>query len=52
MAAQRFTTLRQGAWIVGYLLALLAVSAAGTFGAGHDVIAAPWDTLLVAVIGS
>ncbi|MBE7188202.1 MAG: APC family permease [Jatrophihabitans endophyticus] len=40
----------QGAWIVGYLLVLLAVSAAGSFG-GHDVLGSPWDSVVVAAVG-
>jgi hypothetical protein len=44
--------LRRGAWLVGYLAALLLVSFLGSFGSGRDVIAAPWDTVLVAVLGA
>jgi amino acid transporter len=42
--------LANGAWLVLYLLALLLLSALGSFG-GHHVIAAPWDSVVVAVIG-
>jgi amino acid transporter len=43
--------LRRGAWIVGYLVALLALSALGSFG-GHDVLGSPWDTVVVAGLGA
>lgn len=41
--------LRRGAWIVGYLLALLLASWIGSF-KGRDWLTAPWDSLLVAGI--
>ncbi|MEU2225411.1 APC family permease [Streptomyces sp. NPDC018347] len=40
--------LRTGAWLLGYLVWLLLLSALGTFG-GSGVIPAPWDTVLVAL---
>jgi amino acid transporter len=40
----------RGAWVVAYIAALLLVSYLGSFG-GRDVIAAPWDTIVVAVLG-
>jgi amino acid transporter len=39
-----------GLWIVGYLLAILLVSWLGSFG-GTGLIVAPWDSVIVAVIG-
>jgi hypothetical protein len=42
--------LASGAWVVAYLVALLAVSFAGSFG-GRDWLAAPVDSIVVAVIG-
>ena len=50
-AATTIAELRRGAWLIGYLLALLALSAAGSFG-GHDALDAPWDTVVVAVLGA
>lgn len=41
--------LRRGAWIVGYVLLLLLASWIGSF-KGHNWLAAPWDSLLVALI--
>ena len=43
--------LRVGAWIVGYLVAILIMSAIGSFG-GAGWIPAPWDSVIVAVIGA
>jgi hypothetical protein len=37
-------------WLIGYLLAVLLMSGIGTFG-GAGVISAPWDSVMVAVIG-
>jgi hypothetical protein len=43
---------RAGLWLVGYLCALLVMSLLGSFGDGAlNIIPAPWDTLIVAVIG-
>ncbi|WP_375489939.1 APC family permease [uncultured Jatrophihabitans sp.] len=44
--------LRKGAWIVAYLAVLLLVSFLGSFGNGRDVIGAPWDTVVVALLGA
>ncbi len=43
---------RVGLWLVAYLVAILVMSAAGSsdFG-GADLIGAPWDSVVVAVIG-
>lgn len=43
---------RVGLWLVAYLVAILVMSAAGSsdFG-GADLIPAPWDSVVVAVIG-
>jgi amino acid transporter len=41
---------RAGAWLVVYLVAILLVSALGSFD-GTDTIPAPWDSVAVAVIG-
>jgi amino acid transporter len=41
--------LAAGSWVVAYLVALLAVSFAGSFG-GRDWLGAPVDSLLVAVL--
>lgn len=43
---------RRGSWVVGYLLVLLLVSWLGSFDGGRDSVAAPWDSLLVAVIAA
>jgi hypothetical protein len=44
---------RLGAWLVGYLVAILVMSVIGSrdFG-GTNAIPAPWDTIVVAVIGA
>jgi amino acid transporter len=42
--------LKVGLWLVGYLVAILIMSAIGSFG-GTDSIPAPWDSVVVAVIG-
>ncbi len=42
--------IRVGLWLVGYLLAVLLMSALGSFG-GTGLIPAPFDSVLVAVIG-
>jgi amino acid transporter len=44
---------RVGAWLVGYLVAILVMSAIGSrdFG-GANWIPAPWDSVVVAVIGA
>lgn len=42
--------LRRGAWIIGYLLALLLLSWVGSFSGGENWLNAPWDSLLVAVV--
>jgi amino acid transporter len=43
---------RVGSWLVGYLIAILIVSAIGSkdFG-GTGAIRAPWDSVIVAIIG-
>lgn len=43
--------LRRGAWVVCYVVALLAISRLGSFGGG-DVLSAPADSILVAVVGA
>jgi hypothetical protein len=40
-----------GLWLVYYLLAILVMSAIGSFG-GTGIIKAPWDSVVVAVIGA
>jgi amino acid transporter len=42
--------IRVGLWLVGYLAAILAVSAMGSFG-GAGLIRAPWDSVIIAAIG-
>ncbi len=42
--------LRRGAWVVGYVAALLLLSDLGSFG-GRDLLGAPWDTVAAAVLG-
>lgn len=39
-----------GVWLVGYLVALLVLSAIGSFG-GAGLLPAPWDSVVVAVMG-
>jgi amino acid transporter len=39
-----------GAWVVGYVLLLLLMSFLGSFG-GRDHVGAPYDSIIVAVIG-
>ncbi len=41
--------LRRGIWLVAYFFFGLAMSYFGSFG-GKDVVPAPWDTLIVAVV--
>ncbi|MDI5967408.1 APC family permease [Streptomyces sp. SL13] len=48
---QDLRDLRNGLWLVVYLLLLMAMSGIGTFG-GAKWIAAPWDSVVVAVIGA
>lgn len=45
------TELRTGAWLIGYLAWLLALSGVGSFG-GAGWLPAPWDTVVVAVLGA
>ena len=45
-----FADLAVGAWLVGYLLALLVLSAVGSFG-GAGILPAPWDSVVVAGMG-
>jgi amino acid transporter len=42
--------LATGAWVVAYLVALLALSFAGSFG-GRDWLSAPLDSIVIAVVG-
>jgi peptidoglycan/LPS O-acetylase OafA/YrhL len=42
--------LKVGLWLVVYLLAILLMSGIGSFG-GTKTIPAPWDSVIVAVIG-
>jgi amino acid transporter len=39
-----------GLWIVAYLIAILIMSAIGSFG-GTKAIPAPWDSVIVAIVG-
>jgi amino acid transporter len=43
--------LRLGLWLVGYLVAILVLSAVGSFG-GSGLIGAPWDSVIVAAVGA
>lgn len=45
------TELVRGAWLVGYLLALIVLSWLGTF-KGSGYLPAPYDSLIVAVLGA
>jgi amino acid transporter len=42
--------LGRGGWIVAYVAVLILLSYLGSFG-GQDVLGAPWDTIVVAVLG-
>lgn len=42
--------LRRGLWLVAYLVAVLILSAIGSFG-GTGALPAPWDSVVVAVVG-
>src|SRR5581483_4199303 len=41
--------LRAGAWLVGYLLLIMGLSAAGSFD-GHGWIGSPWDSVVVGAV--